>query len=254
MSTDPLRDARMKLQRAEEHFGEFLHEQAAFLQRNPYRMLREHDLGRGEGYFLWRAKIVESPPYEKWASLIGECAHALRAALDHTAYAVVNRKELVTEKSAFPILDDPGKWNTAHPRDLPGVAPEVLAEVELLQPYNGGQDDDPLWIVHLLDIIDKHRRLNLVDSTLHGTQWGVYNGRLTEVDNRLGAFVDGAVVGRFKFVPDPADPRMHMKTEFAFGISVAQGEPGEGREALNLLEDLRSYVGGAIARFEPFFA
>ena len=37
----------MKLQRAEEHFGQLGFEHQAFLNRNPYRMLREHDLGRG---------------------------------------------------------------------------------------------------------------------------------------------------------------------------------------------------------------
>lgn len=242
----------MKLQRAEEHFGQLRVEHAGFLARNPYRMLREHDLGRGEGFYLWRAKIVEPPPYEKWSSLIGECAHALRSALDHTAYAVVNAKQFVTDKSSFPILDDPEKWQSAHPKDLPGVSAEVLAEVERLQPYNRLKHGDHLWIVHMLDIIDKHRRLGLVDATVAGTAWHAKRGQLTEISGGVGPFNDGAVVGRFKLTPKPPDPGMEMETHFEFGISIAKGEPGEGDSALGLLENLRSYVGGVVALFERF--
>ena len=212
MSADPLSGARMRLQRAEEHHGQLNLELAQFLERNPYRMLREHDLERGEGYFLWRAKIVEEPPYEKWASLIGECAHALRSALDYTAYAIVNAKEVVSEKSSFPILDDPGKWESVHPAYLPGVDPDVLSAIEGLQPYNLGEERDALWIVHQLDIIDKHRRLGLVDATVHGTEWRAVYGELSEIDYGAGPFKDGSAVARFRLTPKPDDPRMFVQT------------------------------------------
>ena len=107
MRTDPLSGARMRLQRAEEHRGQFR-------ERNPYRMLREHDLDRGVDYYLWRAKIVEEPPYEKWSSLIGECAHVLRSALEYTAFAVVNAKTHVSDKSGLPILDTQRSAGSMH--------------------------------------------------------------------------------------------------------------------------------------------
>lgn len=249
---DSLSGARIKLQRAEEHFGQLRLEQLTFLSRNPYRILREHDLGKGEPHYLWRAKIVEHPPYEKWASLIGECAHSLRAALEHTAYSLVNTPAFVTEKTAFPILDDRSKWASSHPKDLPGVTPQVLAEVENVQPYNRWKNQDPLWIVHMLDIIDKHRRLHLVDATVQGTYWKARHGILTPIEGGIGPFKDGAVVGRFKLEPDPPDTRMEMETQFEFGIALGKGEPGEGQPALSVLEYLRSYVGGVVARFEQF--
>jgi hypothetical protein len=244
----------MKLQRAEEHFGQLDLEHRSFLKRNPYRMLRERDLPAGEGHFVWRAKVVEHPPYEKWASLVGECAHSLRAALEHTAYALVNTQTFVSDKTAFPILDDGAKWQGSHPRDLPRVPQEVLAEVERLQPYNAPKlKADPLWIVNQLDIIDKHRRLNLVNTTLEGTHWEGVHGTLTVKAGPIGAFYDGAVVGRFELVPDPPDPRMQMSTSFEFGIAIAMDEPGEGQSALGLLEDLRAYVGGVVALFGRYF-
>lgn len=241
---EELRGARMKLQRAEEHWGQLLNEHQLFLARNPYRMLREHDTARGENYYLWRAKVVEEPPYEKWASLVGECAHALRSALDHTAYALVNTPTFVTEGSGFPILDDQSKWSGRHPRDLPGVGADALALIERLQPYQRGPEfqTDPLWVVHRLDIIDKHRRLFLVNTTLVGTVWRAIRGELSESEGGIGPFADGAVVGRFKLVPRPPDPELAMSTTFNFGIAMARDEPGEGQHAIRLLEELRSYM------------
>jgi hypothetical protein len=247
---DPLTSARMKLQRAEEHHGELLREHAAFLNRNPYRMLRENDIARGDQYYLWRAKVVEHPPYEKWATLIGECVHSLRATLDHTAYVIVNRERHVTERCGFPILEKPESWNSTHPDYLPGVSPTVLALVEELQPYQRQVDRDPLWAVHRLDIIDKHRRLGLVNSTVEGTTWRAVGGEMLDVEGGVGPFEDGSIVARFKLVPDEGG-QVQMLTEFHFGIALAKGEPGEKSAVLPLLEHFRSYVGGVLALFEP---
>jgi hypothetical protein len=241
----------MKLQRAEEHFGDLLAEQTRFHERNPYRMLREDDPEAGENHFLWRAKIVEHPPYEKWASLIGECVHSLRCALDHTAYALVNTPQFVSDMTEFPIFYDRAPVDADYAKKLPLVRPEVVAEVERLQPYGRGNETHPLALVHLLDIIDKHRRLNLVNATVDGTVWHASRGELVDIDYGLGAFVDGAVVGRYGLVPD-ANGEMAVKTHFAFGIAIAKGEPGQGQSASQMLEYLRSFVGGIVTRFERF--
>jgi hypothetical protein len=248
---DSLSGARMKLQRAEEHFGQLRFEFGQFIERNPYRMLREDDLRQGQNHFLWRAKIVEHPPYEKWASLVGECIHALRAALDQTAYALVNRETLVSEKCGFPILDKPGSWDSAYPKDLPGVPPEALTLMEQLQPYNGTVKTNALWAVHQLDIIDKHRRLSLVNTTIEGTRWSAAGCEVITSDSGVGPFVDGAVVGRFRLVPKPGED-MHMQTDFAFGIAMGEGEPLEGEPVVPALEVLRSNVGGVVALFADF--
>src|SRR4051812_32779762 len=98
--------ARTKLQRAEEHLGQLVAEHERFLgERNPYRMLPEVDPDPGYDT-LWRVKIVDPPPLEKWSALVGDCVHALRSALDHTAYAVVQINRPGTDYAEFPILRD----------------------------------------------------------------------------------------------------------------------------------------------------
>lgn len=251
--TDPLSGARTKLQRAEEHFGQLSFEHARFLERNPYRMLVEDDPEREGHAFLWRAKIIEPPPLEKWSSMIGDCVHALRSALDHTAYTLVNRKTLVSEeRPSFPILDNRGSWASVHPDKLPGVPTEPLALIERLQPYNGAPGSDVLWNIHQLDIIDKHRRLHLVSATVEGTHWGAVGAQLDDVEPGIGPFVDGAVVGRFRLIPDVPDEKMHMQTNFEFGIAMGEREPGGGRPVLPLLHRYRAFVGGVVSLFEPF--
>ena len=53
---------------------------------------------------LWRVKVVEHPPLEKWSSLAGECLHALRSALDHTAFALVQMNRPGEDYAEFPII------------------------------------------------------------------------------------------------------------------------------------------------------
>lgn len=251
---DPLGGPRMKLQRAEEHFGQLDREHAAFLGRNPYRMLMEDDPDREGHAFLWRAKIIEHPPLEKWSSLVGDCIHSLRSALDYTAYLLVNHETLVSEdRPMFPIIDNPGSWDSVHPDKLPGVEPEAVALIERMQPYNGSAVGEVLRNINELDIRDKHRRLNIVTATVDGTEWGSnVQIDISEGDAGIGPFVDGAVVGRWRLIPDMPDAVMHMQTNFVFGIAMGKGEPCEGLPILPLLQRHRAIVGAIVSDFAPY--
>lgn len=239
----------MKLARAEEYFGQLQEAHKRFIDRNPYRALREAD--PEPHFYVFRMKIVEPPPVDYWSVLVGGCVHALRSALDHTAYELVRLNQPATVHSEFPIFKGRREWNEAHERKLPGVDPKVLTQVKWLQPYRGDKAKDPLWIVHMLDIIDKHRRLNFVNSTLGATAWDVQGGEIVDVEPRYGPFVDGAPVVRFKMVP--AAPQMYVKGTFAFSIALSDTEPGSGQDLFRLLEDLRVYVGGVVGLFDRFF-
>jgi hypothetical protein len=256
-----LRSARAKLQRAEEHLGQLEAEHTRFIdERNPYRMLPENDLDR-PGYSLWRAKIVEYPPAEKWGSIAGECVHALRAALDHTAYKLVQINKPGSDYSEFPIFKDyggPNGWAKKGKGKLPGVDRKVLAQAKWLQPYRRGGELDRLWIVHALDIIDKHRRLNLVNPAVLRMRVSLIGTDADKADLDFvpyhGAFEDGAVVARYKVIMPP-NAQVGMNTEFAFDITFGEGKPPiAGQPVMRMLQGLLEYTGGVIARFERFFS
>lgn len=252
LNASQLRGARAKLQRAEEHLGQLMAEHERFIaERNPYRMLREMDVE--PRYYVWRAKIVEPPPLERWSSISGECIHALRSALDHTAYELVRIKRPTSEYSEFPIFKDfggPQGWGQKGKGKLPGVDRKVLAQAKWLQPYRRDGDLDPLWVVHALDIIDKHRRLNLVSPTLARSRYtGENPGDVEDIESLAGPFVDGTPVARFKL----RQGSVAVKTEFAFDIAFGEGLLKE-HAVMNTLHKLLVYTGGVVARFDRFFA
>jgi hypothetical protein len=75
---DRFAGARLKLARADEHFGELWADHDRFLARNPYRALRETD--KKDHHFLWRIKVVEESPFDRWGAIAGESAAPRRPA------------------------------------------------------------------------------------------------------------------------------------------------------------------------------
>jgi hypothetical protein len=251
LNAPQLRSARAKIQRAEEHLGQLRAEHDRFIQeRNPYRMLREMDAE--PRYYVWRAKIVEPPPLERWGSLAGECVHALRSALDHTAYALVRINRPSAEYSEFPIFKErggPKGWAKKGEGKLPGVNRKVLAQVKWLQPYRRDADLDPLWVIHDLDIVDKHRRLNLVSPMLRHSRYTTDDeGDIDDVQPLAGPFIDGTPVARFRLREGTVD----VQTEFAFDIAFGEGRL-KNHPVMHTLEMLMVYAGGVVARFDRFF-
>lgn len=268
---EQLRGARAKLQRAEEHLGQLITEHELFLQRNPYRMLPERDIKPGYD-ILWRAKIVEQPPLEKWSSLAGECVHALRSALDHTAFELVQINRPGTDYAEFPIfkdkylVDDNGGvrlnkkgvprllWREKGPSKLPGVDRAPLAQIKWLQPYRRRDTNerfDPLWLIHAMDIIDKHRRLNLVKPLVRYLRYHTTDCEIVANERLAGPFEDGTPIARYR--ARPTGPNMQVKTEFGFDVLFGDGEPLDGRPVMDELHKLLTYTGYVISRFDRFF-
>jgi hypothetical protein len=125
---------------------------------------------------------AEPPPTYPFAMVIGECLHNMRSALDLLAYelAVANVypqpvSENVKEASEFPIIGDESAKgiprmgaaifrDNALPRKIRGVDPSAHAPIEAVQPYTDGAAfrEHPLWRLHQLDRISKHRLLHTV--------------------------------------------------------------------------------------------
>src|SRR5581483_3450848 len=253
-SAKELRSARMKLQRAKEHLGELILDHARFTDpttRNPYRKVAESDAT--PGYTLWRAKIVEAPPLEKWGSLVGECVHALRSALDHTAHMLVQINRPGSDYSEFPICKTRDRWRTDRKKKLPDVPGGALVEVQRLQPYKRGAEArfHPLWLIHNIDISDKHRRLNLVSPLVRNVELVTEDCKVVDHEIFAGPFVDGTPISRQRTEATGPNPR--VRAEFAFDITFGEGEPLEGEPVIERLHDLRLRAGRAVSLFEKFF-
>jgi hypothetical protein len=101
--------------------------------------------------------------------LAGEIVHHLRSSLDHVAWQLSSEAYRRTKAHAieFPIFDTkPVKKDeiSRYDRRIKGItSPSARKIIKEIQPYQRPDPlDDPLWIVHDMDRIDKHRELVFV--------------------------------------------------------------------------------------------
>jgi hypothetical protein len=104
-----------------------------------------------------------------WQVILGDVASNFRSALDHIAWALVQRGSRATtltrsEKSSvyFPIAGDRTVFAKDVSRKLPGARRADLAAVRSVQPYQRGKTRVPWHCLKLLDEmvkLDKHRSI-----------------------------------------------------------------------------------------------
>jgi hypothetical protein len=112
----------------------------------------------------------------RFSILAGEIIHHLRSSLDHLAWQLSDptTRDAARRWIEFPILDiDPGNCGmnktkrSQFCRKVQSItSPTALARIDSLQPHRRSDPlDDPLWLIHDMDITDKHRELVLVAAT-----------------------------------------------------------------------------------------
>jgi hypothetical protein len=150
--------ALLKLGRAKQHTDELEATIVAFHQTNPYHVTTEDDPQTGRR----TAKIGREPqPIPPAVPLIlGDAVHALRSSLDYFAYAAVPTP---TEQTMFPVVRSSRVPKPAELRSLvkgrmPGASAQLQKALHDLEPYLGGKGEF-VWLIHHLDLIDKHRLL-----------------------------------------------------------------------------------------------
>lgn len=255
----PLDGPRSKLAWAQEKlYALQLEVQAAHTPpNNPYRVLEEHDMETGRG--VLRVVVFEPLPFDRWSLLLGDIVHAMRSALDYTAYQLGCLRKDPPGFTEFPVLTDPDLWDELGLRKIRNLPEDTWAEIEGLQPYQRGDlaHLDPLAVIHELDIIDKHRRLNLVGATMLDSRVNILtltDATVSYGEPVYGAFENGAEIGRFAVEITGPNPRMQVQHQFVFGITLSEPFPeAVGRDALAFVTSILPYVGAVISRFEPFF-
>ena len=154
-----------KLVRAYENIRNLDTEVARFFESSDYPVFPYQDkqaLAKALDYHERR------PIPLRFSVLSGEIVHQLRSCLDHVSWALSAESYRLAHPTVieFPIFKVPPtrkKSLAAYERKIKGIRdPGALILIELLQPYNS---PDPLcsslWIVHDMDITDKHRGLVL---------------------------------------------------------------------------------------------
>jgi hypothetical protein len=217
---------------------------------------------------------VSEPFPVEWSALIGDAVHNLRSALDNLAFALnakgyadaTNGRVLTDEDAAtseFPIIGNVNrKGNVADGnvifanarRKIAHVDPAARAIIEGIQPCKRREEwaTDPLWLIHDLDRIDKHRELVISTAAmdrLDGRHFKI-DGPVFSYDLTLGVgktLDDGGELASWVTIDDSVTgPGPYAKVEYDFNFTFREtfgkGTPCAGWPVVKTLRDLRDYV------------
>jgi hypothetical protein len=251
MTGDALHGCEAKLARAEQHLDALNAEIRDFLARKPYRVAREINRQGRKG--LYRVQITEGTPAH-WPGLLGDCVHNFRCALDHLTWQIVQRHGTPKESTQFPIYPSRARFRLGWNSKVGTVRPRGLKTAfDSLQPYRGRIQLKPLWLLHRLDVVDKHREL--LTTSMPQRPLLRIDRSLRSAEFPEGPFDDAADVLHIRVTFGPDGP-MHMDIQPFFQVQVADVEitPGS-RESLDLPDTLfaiRDAVRRAVERLRVF--
>lgn len=222
---------RAKIERSKKHFGD-LHNEMLRVASNvrPYRVVVEREPDAREHVIRIRGSHVFPL---SWSAIAGDAVHNLRAALDLLVCQLVlttgKRPDMKTE---FPIFLDAAKYKAGSPRKVKGASKTVVEIIESLQPYHktGNPESHPLWLLHRLDIRDKHQLLNIITTAVQTQRFEIDTGGdflLADGEYRMlvSPVEDGTELGQFTLTrPDAkVNVKPHVTFEIAFDDFGVEG-------------------------------
>jgi len=164
MEAPGLQSVRAKIDRAKRHFDAISSALRVVLGTEPEaeHVLLNKDYERQQLVVV----IPRVAPIDPTLPLmVGDCVHNLRSALDHLVYRLAIKNGAspeCAEKTFFPIYLTKDDFDRRVKKLVkPFISDAALAEIENSQPYTAYDvpDTADIWVLHQLDIIDKHRLL-----------------------------------------------------------------------------------------------
>ncbi len=216
----------LKIGRAKAHLAELQESVGAVLKSDAEHFVSEYDSKSKRHVYRAQNLPVVDP---QWALQAGEVVYQLRSALDHLAWQLVEREGRTPNKQTqFPVRDSlRGQNNQVLPVKV--LLPlsndsKVLGLLNECQPYYGDGTTElspfdahrhPLWVLKVLNNIDKHRLLLVVVHTLNIERmyWGGTQSPTPYLNT--APLKEGTKVAAFDFGGDEApadfDPHLSLK-------------------------------------------
>lgn len=155
---DIFRDARLKLDRARHHINDLNRRLLEFSGTNQHELSVEFDPKRG--YDVIHVSSINAVPADV-APIVGDAIHNLKAALDYQICAIeYARHRAINERTQFPVRNSREELIAAIDGGIAKRIPQEVCRciIDRIQPYRGG-NGLPIWHLHKLDVLDKHRLL-----------------------------------------------------------------------------------------------
>jgi hypothetical protein len=239
---------RLKIERAKQHIAD-LNANVEILRAGGVYVLRIHrDPRTGNEQIEAEITQVVSPSL---GLIIGDAIHNLKTALDFTVNEVVFRRlGAYDDFTRFPFRETRDELVKAVNGALVKRASTAVADfiVNKVNPYRGG--NDPLWALHTLDILDKHRLLLPVlnisfitgivikhSEGMHGLGHWAITGRRSSIQ-RLDGLKNCEIA-------NDGEPTVL--------VFFDKGFPFEGKPVIPTLHQIADFVGGVVEGIEDVF-
>jgi hypothetical protein len=155
-----------KLKRAEENIQNLYAEMERFFQECDYPVLPDDDKELLLKAIEYHKNLVIPP---RFSVLAGEIIHHLRSCFDHVVWHFSVGPVTDPRRIEFPVFKEPldKRGRERFEGKIEGITDtNVRSLIERLQPHNAADPtDNPLWLIHDFDILDKHKELILCVGT-----------------------------------------------------------------------------------------
>lgn len=259
------------MQRAQHHLAELQESIQSALDECEQHFSVEIDSETGQQVFRAHNLPAINP---EWSLTVGDVLHNLRSSLDYLAWQLVTLDGGEPgNQTQFPIRATPFSKRgnlTATQLTPPVRSARILAALEACQPYRGpggepvAVDRSPLWLLHQLNIIDKHRLLLVVVCVLNSDEmWWSGDAAMPapKIKISTGPLEEGSPVAWFDW--QGADPPVDFDPHPTLAVSMAEkviaGKLGDRLTPIRLVEVLQALCYAVewevvMLHFEPLFA
>lgn len=218
----------LRLDRAFHHLQSLKAEVARWKEKRPYRVVNEGDAD--SVYKFVKVRVLEDPP-PVLGSIVGDCVHNLRSALDNLVYGLAESRNggplppEIENRPEFPVFRDRAKFLSKGKNRIRDIAPVAQTIIQGLQPYRRGRVywNDPLWQLHELSNRDKHRlpfmMLLLPDEY---PEFFVRGGRAADISHWVCQIEDGTAIAHYRPV-DNASTEMDVNLDETMSVGFREG-------------------------------
>jgi len=190
--------------------------------------------------------LAHHPPPERISVVVGDVVHNLRSALDHAVWHLGHPPD---PKSCFPIFETEEAFERRSLRVLRGVADRTIEAIRDHQPFllQESPRRHPLWLLHLLSNIDKHRKLGAVASysVAPGAALRERTGELVTLPISIsrGLLHDGDEIARFPVSrAETARRELDLEIQGATMVSLSEAKEWASRPLPGALKEVLLYV------------
>lgn len=241
-----LSGSHRKIERADRHIQELNASLIAFFKTDFYR-LQINPNAAGQDVLTFDSKPLPCDI----PLVIGDAIHNLRAALDLMACEIVVKAGgTCTRYTNFPVRDTRQELvGTLNGGEIKVAGQDICDLIlDVIKPYKGG--NDPLWSLHQLDIIDKHRLLIPVVSVTQLSGISAHDDNNNRFEDLTFLVGEG---GRLNAIATSAKLHITNYGQPAFGVFFRQGEPFENQPVVPTLHQLAQIVTGVVQAIEKAY-